>query len=282
MAIKAGYALRVHLPLHGFLTSFPDSKPYLVKMDLLIYRRKFYNFVADSINFFKFREKVIKITLNHILINRGCLLMRRRFGQRGGSRKFFFSIIALAILLIYSYYIVERNIKPTIVAMSEISARLIATQAINEAVNNKIGNNSFDHLVDYKTDNNGRISLIQANTVLMNKLAAETSMEIQKQIKEIGITYLKIPISSIFGSQIFANAGPKINVDIQPAGTVYVDFFTDFEAAGINQTRLKIYLIVKTDVQIIIPLASNKVDVTTHIPVSETIIVSGVPEWKIA
>ncbi len=204
--------------------------------------------------------------------------MRRKFGQRGGKRKFFFSITIMFIMLIYSYYIVERNIKPTIAAMSEINARLIATEAINEAVSNKIGSNSFDHLVDYKTDNNGRISLIQANTVLMNRLAAETSMEIQKEIKEIGMTYLKIPISSIFGSQIFANTGPRINVDIQPGGTVHVDFYTDFEEAGINQTRLKIYLIVKTDVQIIIPLASNKVDVTTHIPVSETIIVGDVPE----
>ena len=208
--------------------------------------------------------------------------MRRKFGQRSGKKKFFFSVMVFAIMLIYSYYIVERNIKPTILAMSEINARLVATQAINEAVNSKIGNNSFNNLVDFKTDNNGRISLIQANTVQMNKLAAETSMEIQKQIKEIGDTDLKIPISSIMGSQIFANTGPKISVNIQPAGTVNVDFYTDFEEAGINQTRLKIYLIVKTDVQIIVPLAKNKIDVTTHIPVSETIIVSDVSEGKTA
>ncbi|HYE80527.1 MAG TPA: sporulation protein YunB, partial [Clostridia bacterium] len=56
----------------------------------------------------------------------------------------------------------------------------------------------------------------------------------------------------------------------------------DFAEAGINQTRLKIYLMVRTDVQIIVPLASNKIDVTTHIPISETIIVSDVSEWKIA
>lgn len=207
--------------------------------------------------------------------------MRRKFGQKGGRKKFSISVILFAILLIYSYYIVERNIKPTIFAMSEINARLIATQAINEAVNNKIGNNSFNNLIDFETDNNGRISLIQANIVQMNKLAAETSMEILKEIKEIGTTDLKIPISSIFGSQVFANVGPKISVNIQPAGTVNVDFFTDFEEAGINQTRLKIYLTVKTDVQIIVPLARNKVDVTTHIPVSETIIVDGVSEEKI-
>jgi sporulation protein YunB len=164
--------------------------------------------------------------------------------------------------------------------MSEINARLIATQAINDAVNSKISSNSFNHLVDFKADNNGRIALIQANTVQMNRLAAETSLEIQNQIKKIGTTELKIPISNIFKSQLFANTGPKISINIQPAGTVNVDFYTDFEEAGINQTRLKIYLIVKTDVRILVPLASNKIDVTTHIPVSETIIVSDVSEWE--
>jgi len=208
--------------------------------------------------------------------------MRRKFGQRGGRKKFFFSFVLLIIISIYSYYIVEKNIRPTILAMSEINARLIATQAINEAVRSKIITDSFNHLIDYKTDNNGRISLIQANSAQMTKLAAETSIEILNEIKEIGITDLKIPMSSIFGSQLFANTGPVIGVNIQPAGSVNVDFFTDFEEAGINQTRLKIYLTVRTDVQIIVPLGSNKIDVTTHIPVSETIIVSEVSEGKTA
>ena len=208
--------------------------------------------------------------------------MRRKFGQRGGRKKVFLSFVLLIIISIYSYYIIEKNIKPTILAMSEINARLIATQAINEAVRSKIITDSFNQLIDYKTDNNGRISLIQANSAQMTKLAAETSIEILNEIKEIGITDLKIPMSSIFGSQLFANTGPVISVNIRPAGSVNVDFFTDFEEAGINQTRLKIYLTVKTDVQIVVPLGSNKIDVTTHIPVSETIIVSEVSEGKTA
>lgn len=206
--------------------------------------------------------------------------MRRRFGHRDGRKKLFFIFLLLIIISIYSYYIVEKNIRPTILAMSEINARLIATQAINEAVRNKISTNSFNNLIDYKTDNSGRISLIQANTAQMTKLAAETSLEVLQEIKEIGVRDLRIPISSIFGSQVFANTGPVISIDIRPAGSVNVDFFTDFEEAGINQTRLKIYLIVKTDVQTVVPLASNKIDVTTHIPVSETIIVSIVSEEK--
>ncbi len=151
--------------------------------------------------------------------------MRRKFAQKraGNKKKVLFILIVLVIMTIYSYYIIEKNIKPTLLAMSEINARLAATQAINEAVNDKISSNSFDNLVDFKTDNNGKISIIQANTVQMTRLAAETSMEIQNKIKEIGVTDLKMPISNIIGSQIFANIGPKINVNIKPAGTVNVD-----------------------------------------------------------
>lgn len=199
--------------------------------------------------------------------------MKRRFGRKPGRGRFLFTILVLTIIVLYTYYYMEKNIKPTILAMSGIKARLIATQAINDAITKKTTGKSFENLMNVLKDNNGRVSMVQANTMEMNKLASETSIMIQNEIENISSTDLQIPIANIFGSQIFGNAGPKISVDIQPAGTVTVDFFTNFEEAGINQTRLKIYLVVKTDVQIIAPLVSDKVDVITHIPVSETIIV---------
>ena len=51
--------------------------------------------------------------------------MRRKFGQRGGRKKVFLSFVLLIIISIYSYYIIEKNIKPTILAMSEINAGLL-------------------------------------------------------------------------------------------------------------------------------------------------------------
>jgi sporulation protein YunB len=204
--------------------------------------------------------------------------MRRRFGRKTGKKKFVFTMMVIMIMLVYTYYFIEKNIKPTILAMSEIRARLIATQAINDAVRQRTAGESFENLMTIRTDNSGKISLVQANAMEMNRLAAETTTAIQSKIQDISLHALQIPITNIFGSQLFANMGPRINVDILPAGTVYVDFYTDFEEAGINQTRLKIYLVAKTDVQIIAPLVSNKVDVVTHIPVSETIIVGDVPE----
>jgi len=190
----------------------------------------------------------------------------------------FFIIMLVFIIMLYLYMYIEKNIRPKIKAMSEIKARLIATQAINDAVSQKIQMNAFKDLVNIKTDNMGRVTMVQANTSEMNRIAVETSLYIQKVLENISEEDLYISMGNILGSQIFADKGPKLRIKIQPAGTVKVNFATEFLEAGINQTRLKIYLKVDTKVQIIMPFAENEIDVSTNVPVSETIIVGDVPE----
>mgnify|MGYP000869556650 CR=1 FL=1 len=190
----------------------------------------------------------------------------------------FFIIMLVFIIMLYLYMYIEKNIRPKIKAMSEIKARLIATQAINDAISKKIQMNAFKDLVNIKTDNMGRVTMVQANTSEMNRIAVETSLYIQEVLENISEEDLYIPMGNILGSQIFADKGPKLRIKIQPAGTVKVNFATEFLEAGINQTRLKIYLKVDTGVQIIMPFAENEIDVSTNVAVSETIIVGDVPE----
>ncbi|MDD4833867.1 MAG: sporulation protein YunB [Lutispora sp.] len=190
---------------------------------------------------------------------------------------FLFTLI-IFFLILYFYIYLENNIGPKIVAMSEIKARLLATQAINDAVSKKVATDAFGNLVNIKTDNIGKVTMVQANTVEMNRLAVETSLSIQNELENIKTRVVSISIGNVLGSQIFADTGPKFNIRIQPAGSVNVDFITEFSEAGINQTRLKIYLKVNTKVQIVVPFAGDKIDVSTNVPVSETIIVGDVPE----
>jgi sporulation protein YunB len=166
--------------------------------------------------------------------------------------------------------------------MSEITARLIATQAINDAVGDVIANEKYRDLAIIIKDNAGKIAGVHANTIEINRIAGETTTAVQTAIENIGKKSLKIPISNIFSSQIFANTGPRININILPAGSVSVDYYTDFESAGINQTRHKIYLTISTTIRIIAPLTVNSINVTTNIPVSETIIVGDVPDSYIS
>lgn len=186
-------------------------------------------------------------------------------------------IIALLIMIIYILRYTDKNIKPTVVAISEIRARAVTTQAINDTIKNKIKRDiNYNDLIFVKYDNEGKVTLMQANTILMNSIASEVAIEVQEQLMEMSKSNIKVPLSNAFDTQIITL--PSINVRIVPQGSVAVDFATEFESSGINQTRHRIYIIVVTDIKMIVPLVSENLRITTNIPIAETIIVGDVPE----
>ncbi len=119
---------------------------------------------------------------------------------------------------------------------------------------------------------------MQANTIMMNRLASDVALTVQETIRSIRASSIKVPLGNIFGSQLLAQYGPAINIDVTPIGRVNVDFFTEFEDSGINQTRHKIYLLVRTEIQTIVPFSSSTILVESMVPIAETIIVGRVPE----
>ena len=128
-----------------------------------------------------------------------------------------------------------------------------------------------------KVDNEGKITMIESNTVMMNKVASDVALRIQEELKQVKTTTSYIPIGTALGSPILAKYGPQLKVSIEPIGTVYVNFKTDFEDAGINQTRHRIYLEVNTKVKVVIPLTTDTKEVKAEIPICETVIVGDVP-----
>ena len=186
-------------------------------------------------------------------------------------------IIAMILFLIYMYRLIDKNIKPTIIAISEIRARSVTTQTINDTIKVKIKRDiNYNDLIFVKYDNEGKVTLMQANTILMNSIAAEVALEVQEQLEQMSKTKIKVPLSNAFDTQIITL--PSINVQIIPQGSVAVDFATEFESSGINQTRHRIYIIVVTDIKMIVPLVQENLRITTNIPIAETIIVGDVPE----
>ena len=185
--------------------------------------------------------------------------------------------VLIAILVIYIFVIIDRNVKPTVLAISEVQARVIATQIINDAVKENINDDiRYQDLIYIQYDNNVKVTLMQANTILMNDIASDVASEVQEKMKKISMSTIKIPLGNVIDSNIIT--GPKISIKIVPQGSVSVDFATEFEESGINQTRHMIYLIITSDVRIIAPLASDTVRVSVNVPIAETVIVGEVPK----
>ena len=119
---------------------------------------------------------------------------------------------------------------------------------------------------------------MQANTVKINKIASDTTLAVQKKLQELGNERFNIPFGQALGSKLLASYGPLIRVVIVPIGTVRISVADDFEEAGINQTKHRLLLDVKTKVKVVVPLASSEAVVETQVPITETVIVGEVPQ----
>jgi len=187
--------------------------------------------------------------------------------------------LLLLILVAVGYMLIDEAIRPTILSLSEARLRAIAVKSMNEAVRETVGSGvSYTDLISIQKDDEGNITLVSANAVLMNNLAANTAIAAQEKILNIGEQGIKIPIGTIMGGQLLSGRGPAVIVRVEPVGSVTTDFMTEFEDAGINQTRHKIYLILNATVRILIGNTSQTVEISSQVLISETIIIGDVPQ----
>ncbi|WP_031516075.1 sporulation protein YunB [Desulfofalx alkaliphila] len=194
------------------------------------------------------------------------------------STAFFLFLMFVSILFIY--LIVDRNLRPTILGIAEAQAKLIVSEAVSVAVQQKVAEEKvrYQDLVTVHKDANGKIVMMQANTVTINQISTDLTIEVVKALRQIELNELKISLGQALGSHFLANYGPRINVSVLPVGSVKVLVSDSFSAEGINQTRHQIKLDLNTDVKIVIPLYEKDITVHTVVPLTESIIVGDVPE----
>jgi len=201
-------------------------------------------------------------------------LFKKKSNFKKGSfmASFIFLIVAV-------YFFLDARVRPTLFSMAEIEATQMAVAAINHTVQKEVsgGNMDYRDFIAVHRDYNGRVALMQANTVWINRMAADITLEVQNELQGLNNKQVSVPLGQLLGSYIFANMGPCIKVGIHPMGTVNINVIDRFEQAGINQTRHKIYLDFTTMVRVVIPLHSGEVKVVTKVPVAESIIVGDVP-----
>lgn len=214
---------------------------------------------------------------------------RRRWSRRShhwirlttGQRIAIF-ILALLLVCLELLALMDRNLRPSLEAIATARAKVIATQAINDAINTKIAQEiKYGLLITVHTDFNGKPSWAQVNTMEVNRIVAATTLRVQESLAAIRGEVVRIPLGQAFHSEFLSSMGPRIPFTIIPVGTVNVEVTDAFEQAGINQTRHKIYLEVYTDVQIVIPFVTSSVGVTSQVPIADVTYLGEVPQTVI-
>ena len=180
-------------------------------------------------------------------------------------------------LIILAYLLIDGAVKPTIFELSESKLKYLAIKAMNDAVSDTIGGVKYSDLITVQKDENNRVTMLQANTLKMNDLAFKAALKAQDTIMNFGSQGIYIPLGTILGGQLLSGKGPLIRIDIIPMGSVTSRFSSEFETAGINQTRHKIYLTLDASVRIVVGNTGQLVDISQQVLISETVIIGNVP-----
>jgi len=194
-------------------------------------------------------------------------------------------LIVIAIIMIcftIFIYILDKNVMPTVIAVADAEIRAKATEIVNRAIINEYSKQfNYDQVIRVDKDSQGNIVMMKADTLKMNKIACDVALVSQKELMKLGEIGIKVPIGYITRNNILSYYGPSITIKMQPIGIVETKYSSEFESAGINQTRHKIYVKVKTTVRVMVPLKNNDIEVANEIPIAETIIVGKTPNTAV-
>lgn len=191
-------------------------------------------------------------------------------------------LVRLSIILsvvIVSFFIFAYMVNPVIMDTIELKSKSLATRAMNSSIADVVMNSIiYDDLVNIISDEFGNISMIQANSLEINNLTKDLAQTCETRIHEFGNTGVTIPLGTFTGIPLFVGRGPRIKVKMLPIGSVTCKFVSHFETAGINQTVHKIYVNLRANIGVVMPLSSRNFTAEQEVLISESVIVGQVPE----
>lgn len=205
---------------------------------------------------------------------------RSRPTRNGRRRAIFIALLIFFLFTLQSFVFVEKNLRPALINVAMLRVKQIATQAINSAITEQIsGDQTFDNLIDWRTDNSGKITGFMLNYGEHMKITSSTVATVQNVFDHLQDIPEHVPIGQAMNSAIIASFGPKVPIKFTPVGAVKVDLSTRQQDAGINMILVEVYIKISAEVAIIIPFDSEPEVVETEIPISYVLVVGDVPMY---
>ena len=204
---------------------------------------------------------------------------KRRGKARRSGRRIVRKVLLLGLVAVMVLLVLEKNLESVILSMAQARVQAMAVDRMNDSVREALsGQKVYDELVTVRTDENGNVTMIQADAVRMNELATMTALLAQEKLAHAEHETVTIPLGAALGIPFFAAMGPGVQVRLVPVGAVTAEFLSEFESAGINQTRHKIFLSMRTTVRLVLPRGAEQVSFNSQVLIAESIIVGQVPD----
>lgn len=213
-------------------------------------------------------------------LRRGPRSPRGQEPLRGGIHPL---VVTLAVGLLLAGGIIgllEARLRPMVSEVAQAQAKNAMTAVLEQAVVADLArrNISYSDLVSVQRDQSGAISALTTDMASMNLLRAELITDVLEALSDVDTSVIQIPLGSLVDSELIWAKGPVLRVRSMSVGTVSAEFESEFSAAGVNQTRHRIWLKLAVPIKIMLPGGYVDVPVDTSLCVAETVIVGQVPD----
>ena len=207
----------------------------------------------------------------------GFFYYRRRMDRRVLARLLLF--VGMTLVLATAVY-ATAQLRPLLESMATTRVSNTVNRIVIEAVNEAIesGEITYDQLISFEKDNDGKITAVHSNMAACNRLQVEILDIVLARIDQVSARELSIPVGSLTGSALLAGRGPRIKVRMESVGSSSARFENEFSSAGINQTNHRIVLHIDVSVAILLPGFTTATQVSNAVTVAETVIVGTVPD----
>lgn len=200
-----------------------------------------------------------------------------------GIFKLFIFIVTIAALW-RGLILVECVVGISLENAAEIKMREYVENIVIHSIHDVIGASedlcmsSERSIITPLMNNEGGISMITLNTEAVNSIGNQIAIKVNSDIHD-GVTQtIKVSIGTMLRSKLLSQITPSVKFDIMPVSVSDVSYKTEFEDAGINQTKYKVYIVIDTEARVMAPFMAENIHVENTVLAAESVIVGDVPD----
>ncbi len=191
-------------------------------------------------------------------------------------KKILLTVILLAVGITVFCEVHLSDFRPEYI---RIQAEILSVNSVCDAVNNTIDklNYSYSDIAKIKSDKNGRVQSIETDSFKINRLKADITKAVQKEIAKVYDNEIEIPLGAFTNVTILSNWGPNIPVNFNLTGSFSSEVVSTFEQAGLNQTIHHIRLFFTSKIMTTSLDYSGNITFTTDFEIAQSVIVGEIP-----
>ena len=198
--------------------------------------------------------------------------------KKRGKFLFIFLLIDFFVTFFTLYYFSNK----TLIEIGKSNYQCMLSSSAYYAITTSVKDEyRYSDLIKIHKSSDDEITMITANSYKVNYLASNLANSVMYYLEKETVKGVEVPIGVFTGIKMLSGFGKKVTMPLITVTSVKCDIISEFEEAGINQTRHAVYVDIIPEVNIVTRSKTERLLDNIRILLFDNYIVGKVPEFFI-